>query len=220
MKKKNWSDDSPTFRKPEDTSKRDPIIHVLGSLSAGSSGYIESMERAGQAQLVASTSIPTRRIGCTEDQLRALGFELGPLPKEGEDQLFRPARLPQGWSIKPTDHSMHSDLLDDRGYRRGGIFYKAAFYDRSAHLSLSVRLKVREDWEAAKRDGTVAYEVTAQMPGDSEKTIHRSEHPEKFDPSDRRGWAAGRSLEGEVASWLAEHYPQHEDPLAYWDVEF
>ena len=31
---------------------------------------------------------------------------------------------------------MWSDLLDDKGVKRGSIFYKAAFYDRSAFLRL------------------------------------------------------------------------------------
>ena len=58
---------------------------------------------------------------------------LGPVPN---DALFQYVTLPEGWHKQPTEHSMWSHLLDDKDRKRASIFYKAAFYDRSAQLHL------------------------------------------------------------------------------------
>ncbi len=51
------------------------------------------------------------------------------------DDLFVFAILPDGWKKQATDHDMHSELIDDKGVVRARIFYKAAFYDRSASIT-------------------------------------------------------------------------------------
>jgi len=96
-------------------------------------GYIEAMEARGQQQLVNSEMLPTDT-GGTDDEFITLGFTFG--APDPQDPLFRPATLPQGWRRAATDHSMGSELLDERGIARVGIFYKAAWYDRSANMYL------------------------------------------------------------------------------------
>lgn len=95
---------------------------------------IYEQERNGQADLCskgADTHLPVE--GSDDPAFAAMGVQMGPpLPN---DPLFRVATLPPGWSIKPTDHSMWSDLCDDTGRKRAAIFYKAAFYDRRAFIS-------------------------------------------------------------------------------------
>jgi len=118
----------------EDTSKRDPLLNMAFLANQPGRG-IEEMEAAGQAQLVNSAMIPTKLIGCTEGDLIGIGFTLG--PPDATDPLFRPAGLPAGWSREASDHDMWSYLVDETGTRRFGMFYKAAFYDRSAHLQPS-----------------------------------------------------------------------------------
>lgn len=118
---------------PEDTSKRDPLTHLVGAMGEGSSDYITGMEAAGQAQIVASTVLPIDTgYGAKDDAYEALGIVFG----EKVDDLFREATLPEGWTRAGTDHAMWSDVLDERGVKRIAVFYKAAFYDRSAHMSL------------------------------------------------------------------------------------
>lgn len=116
---------------PENTSKRDPFVHLLGMLSDGQSDYITGMEADGQRQLVASEQMPT---DAPTEQLEALGFTFGP-PDE-HDPMFRPATLPEGWTRQGSDHAMWSYILDEQGRKRVSIFYKAAFYDRSAHANV------------------------------------------------------------------------------------
>lgn len=104
--------------------------HLLLTLAVG----VEELEWAGQRQLLASSVIPTRMYGCTEQDLAALGVELGEVV-EG-DPLFRYASLPQGWSRRPEKDSRCSYLVDEHGRDRASIFYKAAPYDRSASMTL------------------------------------------------------------------------------------
>lgn len=119
----------------ENTNQRDAFTHLIGmGLGSGrdtSSGYIEGMEAAGQQHLVNSDRLPAR--GPWAD-LEALGFVKG--KQVDGDDLFVHCELPAGWKRAGTSHSMHSDILDERGVPRVGIFYKAAFYDRRADMHL------------------------------------------------------------------------------------
>lgn len=104
----------------------------------GRVGQIERQEAAGQASFVSSDVLPARgpsnRPVLEEDALiAALGIEWGELLPD--DPLFRYAKLPPGWSKRPTEHSMWSEIVDEHGVVRADVFYKAAFYDRKAFLS-------------------------------------------------------------------------------------
>jgi hypothetical protein len=118
----------------EDTTRRDPALHLFGALVEGTSNYIENMEADGQRQLVNSAKLPTDFNFCTREEFEALGFTFGEVDPDG---MFQEATLPEGWERKGSDHAMWSYIVDERGFERVAIFYKAAFYDRSAHMSLS-----------------------------------------------------------------------------------
>lgn len=128
---------------PENTTARDSLMHLLGSMSAGTDGYITGMEADGQRQVVQSDVLPadapwagTEKWGKAPDvTLEDLGFVKGePI---ADDDLFVRCTLPDGWSKKGTSHSMWSDVVDERGVTRVAVFYKAAFYDRHAHASIT-----------------------------------------------------------------------------------
>lgn len=108
---------------------------------ASTPGGIEQQEAQGQRNLIKSTTLP---IDGDWDTLTRWGVIQG----DKSDNLFCHCTLPQGWTKVPTDHSTWSNLVDDRGLVRAKIFYKAAFYDRSSHLSIIKRFSinnVRED---------------------------------------------------------------------------
>ncbi|MFD6968349.1 hypothetical protein [Streptomyces sp. NPDC059949] len=94
---------------------------------------IGSQEKRGQQQLVNSDRLPAEIRGDRTD-FEALGFTLG--DPDPADPLFAPATLPEGWAREASDHDMWSYIVDQLGRRRVAIFYKAAFYDRSADMSL------------------------------------------------------------------------------------
>ena len=93
--------------------------------------HIEASEAHGQAELVNSQQLPVENRD--RELMESWGIVFGD-PCEG-DPIFCQATLPAGWKKRPTDHSMWSELVDDTGTVRATIFYKAAFYDRSAFMS-------------------------------------------------------------------------------------
>ncbi len=117
----------------ENTSRRDPYLHLLGALGDAGS-YIEDQERDGQKQLVNSDRLPTEISHGTQADFEALGFVFGDV--DPDDPLFRQVTLPDGWVRRGSDHAMWSYIDDERGRERVAIFYKAAFYDRRASMSL------------------------------------------------------------------------------------
>ncbi|MEV7805063.1 hypothetical protein AB0O28_19140 [Microbispora sp. NPDC088329] len=120
---------------PQNTSQFDPLLLLADAMGAGGpSASIERMEAQGQRELVNSEVIPTEIQG-GEDELTKLGFQLGEQVKD--DPLFRRTVLPEGWKREPSDHSMWSYIVDELGRRRVAMFYKAAWYDRRADLSIT-----------------------------------------------------------------------------------
>lgn len=130
----------------ENTSNRNPIEHLVGCMGGNTSNYVQGMEKSGQQQLLNSDLLPAEagtyygddegpaRDGWTA--LEELGFQRGN-PVNG-DPLFVHATLPEGWSREGSEHAMHSTIVDERGVKRVRIFYKAAFYDRRASMSIVV----------------------------------------------------------------------------------
>jgi hypothetical protein len=182
----------------------------------GNPRAIEAQEARGQAQLVATVDKLPSAIRKRE-QWEALGFTFGP-PDE-KDPLFCAATMPPGWAKRATDHSMWVDVVDDKGRKRGAMFYKAAFYDRHAHLNPpDVRYYVGygdgDDWNNDQRvvrdcaTGTVLF------------TTDKIARPAQSNDSHEAYaiWREGvDAIEAEAKAWLAERFPDHENPAAYWD---
>lgn len=116
---------------------QDPSSKELTTLLLLATGDTEAVigaqERAGQAQLVHSDSLPTKVHG-DDAEFEALGFTFG--QPDSHDPLFRPATLPDGWTKEAADHGMGSYVVDELGRRRVSVFYKAAFYDRRADMHI------------------------------------------------------------------------------------
>lgn len=129
---------------------REPIV---GLATAMVPGGIEASERRGQIEFLESEVLPAEiqqywpgaKKGDGKLLLEAWGFVFG--KHVGGDTLFMQAKLPPGWSRKGTDHAMWSHVVDDKGRERCAIFYKAAFYDRRATLSISPRYRFEHEYE-------------------------------------------------------------------------
>jgi hypothetical protein len=174
-------------------------------------GGIEAQEARGQRDFVASETLPGKMNSGTREELEAMGI----VYLEQADNLFWNVRLPEGWKKVPTDHSMWSDLLDDKGRKRAAIFYKAAFYDRNAHIDVCRRFSYcarpvngwsdySGPYHGAVLDGESIIWQTAE-------TLDKPERP------DREWYAAKDALENQAGAWLQEHYPDWQNRLAYWD---
>lgn len=174
---------------------------VENFLVAARPGGIKAQEAQGQAALLASEDLPKEIRGATREQLKAMGFCFG----EDVDNLFVHCTLPKGWGLRGTDHSMHSDLVDDKGRKRAGIFYKAAFYDRSADMSMSCR------YHLLRYEKGLSEKHHRVLVKDGETVI--------FDAGEYEDRDYGHQdlLAFEAEKWLKAHYPNWENPLAYWD---
>ncbi len=98
----------------------------------GNPRAIEAQEKRGQEELINSEQLPCECKKEDKEKLESLGVKFGK-PLEN-DPLFCNALLPKGWKKEGSDHDMWSYLVDDKGKRCASIFYKAAFYDRKAHI--------------------------------------------------------------------------------------
>jgi hypothetical protein len=122
-----------TIRNTTRETQENPLGFLAGAMGGDPSAPILAQEAQGQREVVNSTAIPTD-MHCKAEDLEALGFVLGEIHKD--DPMFREATLPEGWQREGSDHAMWSYIVDERGFRRVSIFYKAAFYDRSAHIGI------------------------------------------------------------------------------------
>ena len=194
---------------------------ALGALMAGDMenalvammpGGIEMQEAAGQIELTGERNrMPIR--GTTDDpvlrgQWEAVGFRFGREVPHQPAPVFVEATFPLGWFLKPTDHSMWSDVLDEKGRKRASVFFKAAFYDYKAHTSgLSPRYGVAL--------GEVNGVIVCGVSDGPRNVIHTVATYSNWDDY-YKNTERDRHRD-EAARWLKEHYPECEDPMAYWD---
>lgn len=108
---------------------RDELDNFVAAMTPGG---IEAQEAAGQRAACSVQALPIQGTSKPEERERfeALGFVFG----EPTDKNFVSVTFPAGWSLRPTDHSMWSELVDDAGRKVASMFYKAAFYDCHAFI--------------------------------------------------------------------------------------
>lgn len=167
------------------------------------SAAILAQEARGQRELVASCDLPT---DCTDDAiLRAWGFELGqPNP---DDPMFRSAVLPAGWKMEYTNHAMWSKVVDQEGRERVSIFYKAAFYDRSAFMQAKYRFSAEANYGCDPCNVGIAKDCSA--------VIFRSE---PIDTTGRESWDIADAARNIAAMWLDINRPGWRDCAAGWAI--
>lgn len=174
---------------------------------AATPGGIEAQEKRGQLEQALKQTLP-KDLGGSKGHKKFLdsGFVIG----KPVDHLFTEATFPEGWKKVPTDHSMWSDIIDDQGRKRGAIFYKAAFYDQSAHAHLDTRFAVVEDYDGKTetesriyvrdRRGIVEKDIKVPRTGD-----FRTDYDKK------------EQVRGDLLKWLDAEFPEWRNPCAYWD---
>lgn len=175
---------------------------------------IDRMISQGQTELVNTSILPTDGLGGKEAELwKKIGVLLG--NKVAGDPMFMNVTLPSGWSKRSTDHSMWTDLIDDKGRKRASIFYKAAFYDRSARISIARRFSISRDYDRKDvilmrvKDGDVVRFTGNEYSLLDEKGVYIS-----YDQQD----VAEKFAIDECCTWLVDNrFPNYGDPTAYWD---
>lgn len=210
--------------------QEDPMVTMFAAMLEGAAGRepgnaILESEAAGAAALCATVGkrceLPRETDEASFRALELAGVKF--LENVPNDALFRYAELPAGWSIKRTDHSMHTKLCDAKGRERASIFYKAAFYDRSAHMSVSRRFGIdayfnaeHESVAVARVNDQGAFPFTSErFPIDTKEDRHGCGYDHEtgqYAVPSKRDIARKQCI-----VWLAEYYPDWESPTAYWD---
>lgn len=189
-------------------------------MAASTEGGIEAQERAGQLEQAALSTLPCElgsKCRGTPAEHRKVWEKLGfVFTDEIVDGIFVKVAFPAGWQKKPTDHAMWSDIVDEKGRKRGAIFYKAAFYDRSAHAHLCCRFGVTQDYPE-DRSALTCVRVTDAC-GVVDFKVSGLEQPDWKD----REEATKRDAKIEEARntcivFLKQNYPDYESPSAYWE---
>lgn len=180
-------------------------------LLASTPGGIELQEEMGQRDICGITDILPIR--CPRPELEKLGFVFGEPCSSEPHEIFVNVAFPEGWSKKATDHSMWSDLLDAKGRKRAGIFYKSAFYDRSAHMKLDSRYHVKTFYY--DKNGVERYEDTAstidRVVDCDDRALFSSENVPYGE------WDKQSAERERCAKWLDANLPNWKDATAYWD---
>ncbi len=192
-----------------EVAERPEIALMEMLLSGGPSGAIERTEARGQQEIVNADVLPTDGLS-PYDVWKAMGVKIG-LPLAG-DAMFTRVTLPTGWTKRLTDHSMWTDLIDSKGRKRASIFYKASFYDRSAHIRPTVRFEVSRNY---------AYkEVMQYRVLDSGTVVFSSTAFPIPRVNGKQDWKSTDHLQAlaECRAWLDDHgYPDFTNPAAYWE---
>lgn len=180
-------------------------------------GMINRSEKRGQTALVNSEVLPQRCNVGSREELEQMGIVFG----DNADDLFVYITLPEGWKKEATNHSMWSKLFDDQARERASIFYKAAFYDRDAFMTISRRFNYScmpvGGWENADRRTDEWIGVVL----DSEKVIWRTDpiepQPATVDAGLLAWYDKKNKLASEAKAWLDKNHPDWQNRLAYWD---
>lgn len=201
-------------RAPRNTASevsKNPLGFILEAMVGGQSQAIERQEARGQRDLLNSTTLPT---DLGDNKTRAILEKAGVKfigPVEGDD-IFQHVELPDGWKKAGTEHPMWSKLVDEKGRERAAIFYKAAFYDRSAHLSLTSRYRIDMDYDRLKKENVVIAYIK-----DGEQIIHTTEPKGFSDKNSPERFELTEQTRSEAANWLKTNFPDWQNPGAYWD---
>lgn len=180
-------------------------------LIGGNPNAIEAQEAEGQHELVNSLQLPRECNSPMGVNAAAQYHKMGIKTFTGSkgDNLFLGVKLPDGWKKRATDHSMWSELTDNKGRVRATIFYKAAFYDREAFINFRHRYIAAQEFvnQGVITDGDYSkyYCVKDQATGE---IIFKTAITKEY---------CDDGLKSQCIDYLNTNFPDHDDINAYWD---
>ena len=178
------------------------LTMAIAMATGSASEALEAVETAEQNQARLNCRLP-KKMRPTQEAFEALGFTFEDI---GDSVLFK-ATLPDGWCLEEAG-GYWTNLIDEKGRKRGSYFYKSAFYDRDGNMRLSQRFHATYDAESPeKREGP--YTVSVK---DADGTILftagqcQKAYSDEFD-----------KLMEQAEEFLHTNYPEWKDPTKYWN---
>lgn len=192
---------------------------VENFMVASTPGGIEAQEAQGQKDLIEKQQLPKEGLMNRPDILegmKKLGFTI----LETGDDLFIDCVFPEGWKLKATDHSMHNELLNEKGRKRAGIFYKAAFYDRSANINIINNIGyvvdhigfINGNYDRDEKGYVSEKTPFVGMVKDASENVLFITSEKLMKTTELEAMLKNLCLE-----FLADNYPDYENPFKYWD---
>lgn len=187
---------------------------LLNAIAAATPGGIEEQEKNGQSQLTLVFDRLPRKIDepAGRHMLEQMGFIFG----ENLNDLFVAVTPPKGWTLRPSSHSMWSHVHDEQGRQRLSVFYKAAFYDKDAHMTIDLRYRINRyqacdiDGHRIESDGSMPEFVLCEIVDHDKSCVIVIGKRERTD------YDQADVFNERAAAWLAENKPDWSNPLAYW----
>lgn len=172
-------------------------------------GVTPSMEYKEEREIVIRNNIDF-----TKEQYEKMGITI----HDEADDLFWNVSLPEGWSIKATDHRLWKHVYDEKGRKRADFFYKAAAWDRDAFINFETRYHAKVDHVA---DSSCVYEIWKKSDfqgtvSDGDRVIFETqkisstEDFKKDDENKKELWAI-------LNVYLEQNYPDYKNFHSYWD---
>lgn len=188
----------------------DELLAFIRAIN-GEENFLENMEVEGQQKAIRRNKM-AKSMRPEKEIWEQLGFKFSEIE---DDDILYDATLPEGWSMQATEHAMWINILDPNGRIRGKMFYKAAFYDRRADMSLNCRYDIYT--EHVDKD----YSTRIVYFGNPEEKLFVAGQIKRRNSTGEEGLKAYREEQElrEIATkWANENYPDWKNVNAYWDL--
>lgn len=178
------------------------LAMAIGMNTGSASEGLETVQNAEQDRARSSCQLP-RKMYPSKEVFEAFGFTF----KDIDDPILYQASLPEGWLLK-KENGYWTNLIDEKGRKRGNFFYKGAFYDRNGSMKLFQRFSIKEEATIPEKwEGPYIISVK-----DSDgNTIFTAGKCDKLFSDEYN------KLIDQAKEFLHTNYPNWEDPTKYWN---
>ncbi len=189
-------------------------LEILLRVMGGDQNALEHMEQEEQRETVQNIFL-ARDMYPEQSEWEQLGFAFYDIPND--NVLYR-ATLPEGWTLRSTEHVMGYEIVDENGFVRANMSYKSAIYDRYANMGLKTKYNVESEYTLEETSRTVEIyfgNKQEKLFVAGKLTLKSNASREEFraymDEQDR--------LKALAMAYADEYYPQWRNVHAYWDKE-
>lgn len=187
-----------------------------GDLFLALIGGPDALDRQTQGDMQAMSLLPPPK-----DDDRELFQKMGIKFGESANKLLLKCTLPNGWSVKRTDHHLYSNVIDERGMKRAMIMVHTM--DRDSWIRPLTRFNadyVVDEW---LEDGETVY-IPAITESGAQRWRGLGIKKEATDERRRQDASGDHMAVYELARDVAKSKldslaPNWLDPLAYWGVD-
>jgi len=174
----------------------------IGLMTNNSEEGLDAVGKMAQSGAHIRCELP-KDMSPNKESFETVGFVFEDI---GDDILYK-ATLPEGWRLKYTDSGC-SDIIDDKGRKRGASFYKGAFYDRCGNMRLRQRYIAGYEHINPENYKSPITVFVSDFDGKILFTAGKCAHPycEEY-----------KKLKKECENFLNELYPEWKDVTKYWN---